>query len=434
MAPVIRVGGNERGGGADRGKAPRIIVVGGGFAGVWSALSAARVVAELADPHVSIILVSADPFLTIRPRLYEPDLKSLRLPLDRLLRPAGVERMEARVTAVDPAAHTVTVVEGAEAQQLRYDRLVLAAGSHLARPPVPGLAEHAFDVDTYRSAQRLQDHLQSLPQRSGDPARFSAVVIGAGFTGLEVATELVGRLEAVAGGQGVGVTLVESSAEVGPDLGPGPRPAILAALGRLGIRLRLGVPAVAVDAGGVTLAGGERLPATTTVWAGGLRASPLAADLRAGTDGLGRVPVDAWLRAATGDVFAAGDVARAMADADHPAPMSCQHAIPMGKFAGHNAAADLLGLPLLSYDQADYVTCLDLGAAGAVFTRGWDRHVLYTGATAKRLKEQINRRDIVPPLTGRRRDLFDAARPESPAMDGLVAFGAQIMGTALARR
>jgi NADH dehydrogenase len=123
-----------------------------------------------------------------------------------------------------------------------------------------------------------------------------------------------------------------------------------------------------------------------------------------------------------------------MADADHPAPMSCQHAIPMGKFAGHNAAADLLGLPLLSYDQADYVTCLDLGAAGAVFTRGWDRHVLYTGATAKRLKEQINRRDIVPPLTGRRRDLFDAARPESPAMDGLVAFGDQIMGAALARR
>lgn len=60
----------------------------------------------------------------------------------------------------------------------------------------------------------------------------------------------------------------------------------------------------------------------------------------------------------------------------------------MGKFAGHDAAADLLGGRLLAYEQRDYVTCLDLGAAGAVFTRGWERHVLYTGATAKRLKEQ----------------------------------------------
>lgn len=170
------------------------------------------------------------------------------------------------------------------------------------------------------------------------------------------------------------------------------------------------------------------------MWTGGLRASHLAADLRAGTDRLGRVPVDARLRVGTGDVFAAGDVARAMADADHPAPMSCQHAIPMGRFAGHNAAADLLGGPLLSYDQSDYVTCLDLGAAGAVFTRGWDRHVLFTGATAKRLKEQINRQDIVPPLSGLRRDLFAAAHPESPAMDGLVALGERIMGASLARR
>ncbi len=435
MGAVVREGGQDRdGAGADGVGARRILIVGGGFAGLWSALAAARVVGEEhPSPEVSVTLVSADPFLTIRPRLYEPDLENLRIPLERMLRPAGVERMEARVTAIDPVARTVAVGEGDGVRRLGYDRLVLAAGSRLARPPVPGLAEHAFDVDTYRSAQRLQQHLWSLRRRPGQRAALSAVVIGAGFTGLEVATELVGRLGAVSGGQPVDVTLVESSAEVGPDLGPGPRPAILAALGRLGIRLRLGQPAVAVDPGGVTLASGERLPATTTVWTGGLRASPLAADLGAGTDRLGRVPVDRHLRVGGGGVFAAGDVARAMADTDHPAPMSCQHAIPMGKFAGHNAAADLLGRPLLSYDQRDYVTCLDLGAAGAVFTRGWDRQLLYTGTTAKRLKEQINRHDIVPPLSGRRRDLFEAARPESPMMDGLVAFGEQVRDASLAR-
>lgn len=254
MGAVVREGGQRReGAGADRWTERRILVVGGGFAGVWSALAAARFVSEeRPDPHVRITLISADPYLTIRPRLYEPDLKDLRLPLDRLLTPAGVERMEALVTAIDPVAHTVTVDEDDEVRRLHYDRLVLAAGSQVARPPVPGLAQHAFDVDTYLSARRLQEHLASLRRRSGDPSLFSAVVIGAGFTGLEVATEFVGRLEAVAGGERVGVTLVESSTEVGRDLGPGPRPAILAALSCLGIRLRLGDPAVAIDASGVT--------------------------------------------------------------------------------------------------------------------------------------------------------------------------------------
>ncbi|MDQ3898042.1 MAG: hypothetical protein M3326_12525, partial [Actinomycetota bacterium] len=123
-----------------------------------------------------------------------------------------------------------------------------------------------------------------------------------------------------------------------------------------------------------------------------------------------------------GGVFAAGDVARALADAGHPTLMSCQHAIPMGKVAGHNAASDLTGGPSFPYHQPDYVTCLDLGAAGALFTRGWDRAVLYTGATAKRLKEQINRRDIYPPL-GPREELLQAARPEVPSLQGLVDLG-----------
>lgn len=411
------------------GRAGRIVVVGGGFAGVWSAVGAVRRLGEDGG-DVTVTLVSADPYLTIRPRLYEPDLRGLRLPLDRLLAPVGVERVEARVTTIDAAARQLTYDQGGRSIQLSYDRLVLAAGSEVVRPPIPGLADHALDVDTYGGAWRLEERLRSLEQQAPAPGRLSAVVIGASFTGLEVATELVGRLREVAAiGEPVTVTLVDSAAVVGSDLGPGPRPAILQALHDLEIGVCLGRPAVAIDAGGVTLATGERVPGLS-VWAAGLRASPLAAQLSGVTDALGRVPVDGYLRAGP-NVFAAGDVARAMADADHPAPMSCQHAIPMGKFAGHNAAADLLGGPLLRYEQSDYVTCLDLGAAGAVFTRGWDRHVLYTGATAKGLKEQINQRDIVPPLSGRRRDLLEAARPVPPTMDGLVAFGRQLDAPAL---
>ncbi len=420
----------------EHGERLRIVVVGGGFAGVWSALSATRHLEErraagAVRSEVEVVLINVDGYLTIRPRLYESDVRDLRVPLDSLLVPVGVRRVEGRVTAIDPFTHTVTVRAGRRLTRLPFDRLVLSAGSQIDRPSLPGLTEHACTVDTYAEARRLDEHLRALPRGGNDPHAFSAVVIGAGFTGIEVASELVGRLRDIAeraeDRRPIGVTLVGSGPVVGRDIGPGARPFIEQALRELGVQVRLGTPAVEITASGVTLASGERLESSTTVWAGGLRANPLAHHLGVVTDELGRLPVDADLRVAGAHhVFAAGDVARAFADVDQPTLMSCQHAIPLGKFAGHNAAADLLGGDTLPYRQPDYVTCLDLGAAGALFTRGWDRAVLFTGAVGKRLKEQINRRDIYPPLTARREDLLAAARPEVVSMDGLIAYGERL--------
>ena len=414
----------------------RIVVVGGGFAGVWSALSAARhldgrhaVGALLSEGEV--VLISVDEYLTIRPRLYESDVRDLRVSLDSLLTPVGARRVQGRVTEIDAPAQRVTVLVGGKLSTLSFDRLVLAAGSQIDLPPLPGLTEHAFTVDTYTEAGRLDEHLHGLPARGDDPHAFSAVVIGAGFTGIEVATELVGRLRKLAERAehrgAIGVTLVGSRPVVGRDIGQRARPYIERALRELGVHVRLGAPATEITASGVTLSSGERLASRTTVWAGGLRANPLTQQLGVKTDELGRLPVDPHLRVVGADhVFAAGDVARAFADVDQPTLMSCQHAIPLGKFAGHNAAADLVGGDMLPYRQPDYVTCLDLGAAGALLTRGWDRAVLFTGAVGKRLKEEINRRDIYPPLTATRKDLLEAARPEVVSMDGLIAYGKRL--------
>jgi NADH:ubiquinone reductase (H+-translocating) len=414
----------------------RIMVVGGGFAGVWSALSATRHLYERQAAgtllsKVEVVLISVDEYLSIRPRLYESDLRDLRVPLDALLSPVGIRRVEGRVTEIDAPAHRLTVLVGGRLSTLSFDRLVLAAGSQIDLPPLPGLAKHAFTVDTYTEAGRLDEHLHDLPARGDDPHAFSAVVIGAGFTGIEVATELIGRLRDLAERAEhrgpVGVTLVDSGPVVGRDIGQLARPYIEHALRQLGVQVRLGAPATEVTASGVTLSGGERLASRTTVWAGGLRASPLTRQLGVATDQLGRLPVDTHLRVAGADhVFAGGDVARAFADVDQPTLMSCQHAIPLGKFAGHNAAADLVGGDMLPYRQPDYVTCLDLGPAGALFTRGWDRAVLFTGAVGKRLKEQINRRDIYPPLPATREGLLEAARPVVVSMDGLIAYGERL--------
>jgi NADH dehydrogenase len=80
----------------------------------------------------------------------------------------------------------------------------------------------------------------------------------------------------------------------------------------------------------------------------------------------------------------------------------------MGAFAGNNAAAELLGVPARRYHQEAYVTCLDLGDAGAIFTRGWDRKVEMVGEKAKATKHEINTVWIYPPKPERAAALASA--------------------------
>ena len=93
----------------------------------------------------------------------------------------------------------------------------------------------------------------------------------------------------------------------------------------------------------------------------------------------------------------------------------------MGRFAGHNVVADLVEKPMIPLYIDWYVTVLDLGARGALYTVGWDRQVRSTGFAAKATKETINRQRIYPPRTGSREDLFAAAAPTVQAPPGVRA-------------
>jgi NADH:ubiquinone reductase (H+-translocating) len=92
---------------------------------------------------------------------YEADLDETRVPLDEVLRPIGVKRVEAEVTDIDFARRRIVCAGSGPA--LPYDRLVFALGSWLVRPPIPALAEHAFDVDTYDGGCRLNAHIVARP-------------------------------------------------------------------------------------------------------------------------------------------------------------------------------------------------------------------------------------------------------------------------------
>jgi NADH:ubiquinone reductase (H+-translocating) len=95
----------------------------------------------------------------------------------------------------------------------------------------------------------------------------------------------------------------------------------------------------------------------------------------------------------------------------HRSVMSCQHGRSMGRFAGYNVASDLVGEPMQPLQIDWYVTVLDLGSWGAVYTEGWDRQVVATGQAAKQTKQIINCDRIYPPLTRNRQAILDAAAP-----------------------
>jgi NADH dehydrogenase len=393
----------------------RVLVLGSGFAGLWAALGAARRLDELnaAQGAVDITVVSSQPYHDIRVRNYEADLSPCRIPLQELLDPAGIGRITADVTGIDATAATVTTSDGATRG---YDRLVLAVGSTVAKPNLPGLADYAFDVDTYDGAMKLQLHIRSLD--ATDPASATAVVVGAGLTGIETACELPQMLADALGGAGVTprVVLVDHNPLVGSDMGDSARPVIEAALAVNKVDTMTGEGVAKVDARSVTLSSGEVIPAATLVWCAGMRANPLTAQFGLPLDRLGRLAVDDYLRVEGAEgVFAAGDVAAARMDDEHLSVMSCQHGRPMGRYAGYNVVSDLLGAPMLSLRIPWYVTVLDLGPAGAVYTEGWDRKVVSRGDVAKATKRVINGERIYPPLTGDRAALLAAAAPNLQA-------------------
>lgn len=392
----------------------RLVIIGAGFAGMYAALSSARLrdIKGVSPADLGITLVSPEPTLVVRPRLYEPKPETMTAPLREVLNAIDVTHVRGSAETINSQSRVVSVVSASgKREALRYDRLIVTAGSRLFRPGIPGLSEHGFSVDSLDDAVALDRHLHRLADRPASAARDTVVVAGGGFTGVEVATEMPARLRAILGKNAKPrVVIVDRGEAIAPDLGEGPRPFIEQALRKLGIEPRLGAGVAGLTASGVTLSNGEHIEAATVIWAAGMRAAPLTEQIPAARDNLGRLLVDRDLRVpSVPGVFAAGDAAKATCDdLGNYALMSCQHATRMGAFAGHNAVADLVGVATKSYHQEAYVTCLDLGEAGAIFTRGWDRKVEMVGAPAKKTKQDINTVWIYPPQPERASALASA--------------------------
>jgi NADH dehydrogenase len=392
----------------------RLVIIGAGFAGMYAALSAARLrdIHGVLPEEFEIALVAPKPTLVVRPRLYEPKPETLTAPLLDVLNSIDVVYVQGSAETIDTKSRMVQIATGKGARKtLSYDRLVMATGSRLFRPNIPGLAEHGFAVDSLDDAVALNKHLHGLPNRPAVNGRDTVVVAGGGFTGIEVATEMPARLRKIFGKNAKSrVIIIERNPAIAPAMGEGPRPIIEDALHKLGVETRLGAGVASLDESGVTLSSGENIETETVIWAAGIRAAPLTQQIPAQRDNFGRLLVDRCLSVpGVAGVFASGDAARAACDdVGNYALMSCQHATRTGAFAGNNAAAELLGVTTKPYHQEGYVTCLDLGEAGALFTRGWEHEVAIVGDAAKKTKREINTVLIYPPRAMRAAALASA--------------------------
>ncbi|CAI8864582.1 NAD(P)/FAD-dependent oxidoreductase [Pseudomonas serbica] len=395
----------------------RILVIGAGFGGMWSALSATRLFDIHGHHDVEVTVLAPQAELRVRPRFYEPNAHQLTAPIGQLFDEVGVKFIKGAAETIDVEQKRVGYVDAqGEKHVFIYDKLVLATGSRLALPGTPGVAEHAFDVDQIEQAMRLEAHLKSLVNQPQSQARNTVVVAGGGFTGIETATEMPTRLRAILGeGADFKVIIVDRGSKVGGSMGPQIAEKIVEASEETGVNWYLNASVVAVDENGVTLSDGQRIDARTVIWTTGVRASSLTEQIPAERDHLGRLHVDAHLQViGQPDIFATGDVAYAASDdIGNYALMTCQHAIALGRHAGNNVAAQILGVDPTPYSQPKYVTCLDLGTWGAVYTEGWDRQVKLTRQEGKSLKTQINTVWIYPPAANRESALA-AADPLIP--------------------
>ncbi|UFS99702.1 NAD(P)/FAD-dependent oxidoreductase [Nocardia huaxiensis] len=304
----------------------RIVVLGAGYAGAFSAGYLAR---QLHSDDFEITVVNAEPDFVERLRLHQLAAgQELRhRPLAEMFAGTGIRLRVARVTDIDVERRTVTVADGQGIDHIGYDSLLYALGSTAADHDVPGVAEHAFHVAARPAALRLRARLNTLGENG------NVLVVGGNLTAIEAVTEIAEAHP------GLSVGLV-TSGEVGGWLSAKARRHLLRAFDRLGITVHEHATVARVRESAVITADGTVLPSEATVWAAGFAVHPIAAASGLEVIADGRIRVDRQMRSVSHpDVYVAGDSAFVLGDNGKPLPMSCASA----GFTGSQATAAIIG-------------------------------------------------------------------------------------------
>ena len=360
---------------------PRVVVVGGGFAG----LAAARALGGVA---VDVVLVDRHNHHVFQPLLYQVATAGLSpadiaAPIRWILRrQANVRVLLDDVIGVDPVARRVDL---RDSPPLDYTALIVATGVTHAYFGHDDWAAHAPGLKTLDDAVAIRRRVLlafEAAEREPDPVRqrelLTFVVIGGGPTGVEMAgaiaeiarQALTDEFDAMAP-ETARVLLLEGGPSILPTYVPRLRDAARAALVALGVDVRESTKVTDVAARRVR-AGAETIVAETIVWAAGVQASPVGRWLGGDVDRLGRVRVAPDLSIpAHPEIFVAGDLMGLDGADGQPVPGVAQAAMQSGRHAAKNALARLQGRQTASFHYTDPGAMATIGRAQAVADLGW---------------------------------------------------------------
>ncbi|MDJ0346156.1 NAD(P)/FAD-dependent oxidoreductase [Streptomyces sp. H10-C2] len=352
---------------------PRILVIGGGYVGMYTALRLQR---KLKRGEAEVIVVGPQPYMTYQPFLPEAAAGSISprhvvVPLRRVL--DKCQLMVGEAQRIDHSKRVATVATlateeaGTEGIEIPYDHLVLAPGSVSRTLPIPGLAEFAIGFKTVEEAIGLRNHvLEQLDIASSTrdvdvrDAALTFVFVGGGYAGVEALAELedmaryASRYYHNLRPEDMKWVLVEASDKILPEVGEEMGRYAIRELRARNIDLRLGTRLDSCENRVAVLSDGTRLPTRTVVWTAGVKPHPILAATDLPLTERGRLRSTATLKIEGVDgAWAAGDAA-AVPDlaADEPgkecAP-NAQHAVRQTKVLAENILAELRGQPLKQY-------------------------------------------------------------------------------------
>jgi NADH dehydrogenase len=408
----------------------RVVIVGAGFAGFHAARSLGRL-NKLSGGAIEIVLINSTDYFLYTPLLPEVasgilDPRTVSVPLAGHC--PGVRLMLGTVNRVDLDARQVSLVDPeGNRRAVSYDRLLLAVGSVNKLLPIPGVAEHAHGFRSIAEALYLRDHLVrqiELADSSDDPAERAArctfVVVGAGYTGTEVAahgqlfTKDTAERRPGMRGQRLRWLLVDLAPRVLPELDRRLSRTAERVLTERGAEILTGTTVSEATDDGVRLSTGELVRTRSLIWCVGVRPDPLVERLGLPTR-KGRLVVDEFMNVpGHPELFACGDAA-AVPDLTRPGeitPMTAQHAERQGRRAARNIAASLGHGHRRAYTHHDLGFVVDLADADAaanplgvplgglpakVVTRGY--HLLAVPSNRVRIATDWLLDAILPPQT-----------------------------------
>ncbi len=344
----------------------RICILGGGFGGLYTALRLSQL-PWIGHEKPEITLVDKCDRFVFLPLLYEVvtgDLQSWEVApyYSELLSGTGIRYVQATVDSVNLAGRTVQVTQNGQAERLSYDRLVLAMGGESVIGNVPGAADNALPFRTLNDAMRLSDRLKDLEASAAD--RIRVAIIGAGYSGVELACNLAERL-----GDRGRLRIVELGDRIlnfSPDFN---RKAAEKALLDRKVWTDLQTKTSDVTSDEITLQyddKSETLPVDLVLWTVGTRISEVIQNLPLPKNNRGQVKVQMTLQVeGYPEVYALGDVADCK-DADGQIiPTTAQAAFQQADYAGWNLWASLTNRPLLTFKYQHLGEMMTLGSDDA---------------------------------------------------------------------